>query len=37
LRSSDGAPYSTLTRIFTEIRRGVAVDEGVFRPPSGAR
>jgi hypothetical protein len=37
MRSSDGAPYDTLTRIFTEIRRGVTVDDAVFRPPSGPR
>jgi hypothetical protein len=37
LRVSDGAPYSTLTRIFLEIRRNVPVDDALFRPPAGAR
>ncbi len=31
---SDGAPYATVTRTFTEIRRDVAIDEALFRPPS---
>jgi hypothetical protein len=37
VRTSDGAPYSTATRTFLEIRRNVAVDDALFRPPSGAR
>ena len=35
VRTSDGAPYSTVTRTFLQIRRGVAVDDALFRPPSG--
>jgi hypothetical protein len=34
---SDGAPYGTVTRTFLQIRRNVAVDEALFRPPSGPR
>jgi hypothetical protein len=34
VRISDGAPYATVTRTFNEIRRGVAVDASLFRPPS---
>jgi hypothetical protein len=37
VRTSDGAPYDTVTRTFLEIRRGVAVDDVVFRPPSNPR
>jgi photosynthetic reaction center cytochrome c subunit len=37
VRTSDGAPYSTVTRTFLQIRRNVAVDDAVFRPPSGGR
>jgi hypothetical protein len=37
IRTSDGAPYSLVTRTFLEIRRDVAVDDALFRPPSGAR
>jgi hypothetical protein len=37
VQTSDGAPYSTLTRTFLQIRRNVAVDDALFRPPSGAR
>jgi hypothetical protein len=37
IRTSDGAPYATVTRIVAEIRRDVAVDDAVFRPPSAAR
>jgi len=33
--SSDGAPYSTVTRTFLQIRRNVPVDDAMFRPPSG--
>jgi len=37
VQASDGAPYSLVTRTFLEIRRNVAVDDALFRPPSGAR
>ena len=37
LHISDGAPYSTVTRTFLQIRRNVALDDALFRPPSGAR
>jgi len=37
VRTSDGAPYDTVTRTFLQIRRSVAVDDALFRPPSGAR
>jgi hypothetical protein len=33
IRISDGATYSTTTRTISEIRRGVAADEALFRPP----
>jgi len=36
-RVSDGATYSTVTRTYTDIRFGVAVDDAVFRPPSVPR
>ena len=32
VRISDGAPYSTTTRIILDIRRNVAVDDSLFRP-----
>jgi photosynthetic reaction center cytochrome c subunit len=35
VRTSDGAPYGTVTRTFLQIRRNVAVDGALFRPPSG--
>jgi photosynthetic reaction center cytochrome c subunit len=35
VRTSDGAPYDTVTRTFLQIRRNVAVDDALFRPPSG--
>jgi Photosynthetic reaction centre cytochrome C subunit len=34
VRTSDGAPYATVTRTFLDIRRDVAIDDAVFRPPS---
>jgi hypothetical protein len=34
---SDGSAYSTVTRTFLQIRRNVPVEDGVFRPPAGAR
>ena len=34
VRTSTGAPYDTTTRTFLQIRRNVAVDDGLFRPPS---
>jgi hypothetical protein len=37
IRTSDGAPYATATKIVAEIRRDVAVDDALFRPPSGPR
>ena len=37
LRLSDGAPYSTATRTFLQIRRNVPVDDALFQPPSGAK
>jgi hypothetical protein len=37
MRTSDGAPYGTVTRTFLQIRRDVAVDDALFRPPSGPR
>jgi hypothetical protein len=37
VRISDGAPYSTTTRTILEIRRNVAVDDALFRPPTTAR
>jgi hypothetical protein len=33
VRISDGAPYSTTTRMIMEIRRNVPVDDALFRPP----
>jgi hypothetical protein len=32
--TSDGAPYATVTRTFVQIRRNVAVDDALFRPPA---
>lgn len=37
VQTSDGAPYDTMTRTFLQIRRNVAVDDALFRPPSGPR
>ena len=37
VRTSDGAPYSTTTRIIMEIRRNVPVADTLFRPPSTSR
>ena len=37
LQTSDGAPYDTATQTFLQIRRNVAVDDALFRPPSGPR
>ena len=37
VRTSDGAPYATVTRTFLQIRRNVAVDDAMFRPPSPAQ
>ena len=37
IRTSDGAPYATATKTVAEIRRDVAVDDALFRPPSGSR
>jgi hypothetical protein len=34
VQTSDGAPYSTVTRTFLQIRRNVAVDDALFRLPS---
>jgi hypothetical protein len=35
--TSDGAPYSIVTRTFLQIRRNVAVDDALFRPPASKR
>ncbi len=37
IQTSDGAPYDTVNRTFLQIRRNVAVDETLFRLPSGPR
>jgi hypothetical protein len=37
IRTSEGAPYATVTKTVAEIRRDVAVDDAVFRPPPGPR
>jgi Photosynthetic reaction centre cytochrome C subunit len=37
VQTSDGAPYGTVTRTFLQIQRNVAVDDALFRPPSGSR
>jgi photosynthetic reaction center cytochrome c subunit len=37
VQTSDGAPYSTITRTFLQIRRNVPVDDALFRPPAGPR
>jgi hypothetical protein len=37
VRMSDGAPYDTVTRTFLQIRRNVAMDDALFRPPSAPR
>jgi hypothetical protein len=37
IETSDGAPYGLVTRTFLEIRRNVAVDDALFRPPGGSR
>jgi hypothetical protein len=37
IRTSDGAPYATVTRTFLEIRPDIPIDDAVFRPPSGPR
>ncbi len=37
LRMSDGAPFSTVTRTFVQIRRNVPVDDALFRPPATPR
>jgi hypothetical protein len=31
VRTSDGAPYDTVTRAFLQIRRNVPVDDALFR------
>jgi hypothetical protein len=36
VRTSDGAPYDTATKTFLQIRRNVAVEHAVFRPPEAA-
>jgi len=35
--TSDGASYDTVTRTFLQVRRNVAVDDALFRPPSEPR
>jgi len=37
VQTSDGAPYATVTRTFLQIRRNVAVDDALFRPPAAPR
>jgi hypothetical protein len=37
VRTSIGAPYDTTTRTFLQIRRNIAVDDALFRPPSPPR
>ena len=37
IQHSDGAPYSTTTRIIMEIRRNVPVADTLFRPPPAPR
>lgn len=37
VRSSSGAPYDTINRIFLQIRRNVPVDDAIFRPPTPPR
>jgi len=37
VQTSDGAPYDTVTRTFLQIRRNVAVDDALFRPPAEPR
>jgi hypothetical protein len=34
IRTSDGAEYGDVTRTFLQIRRNVAVDDALFRPPA---
>ena len=33
VRFSNGAPYSTSTRVFTSIKHNVAVDDAIFERP----
>jgi len=35
IRTTDGAPYDLVTKTFLQIRRGVPVDEALFRAPGG--
>jgi hypothetical protein len=35
VQTSDGAPYSLVTRTFLQIQRNVTVDDALFRPRSG--
>ena len=37
IRTSDGAPYATVTKTVADIRRNVAVDDALFRPTTGSR
>jgi hypothetical protein len=37
VQTSDGASYDTVTRTFLQVRRNVAVDDALFRPPSEPR
>jgi hypothetical protein len=37
VRTSDGASYDTVMRTFLQIRRNVAIDDTLFRPPSAPR
>jgi hypothetical protein len=35
IRTTDGASYDLVTKIFLQIRRSVPVDDALFRPPGG--
>jgi hypothetical protein len=35
IQTSNGAPFDLVTRTILEIRRNVAVDDALFRPPGG--
>jgi hypothetical protein len=37
MRTSDGAPYDTVTRTFLQIRRNVTVEDAQFRLPAAAQ
>ena len=35
VRSTDGAPYDLVTKLFLQVRRNVAIDDALFRAPGG--